>query len=155
MSADGPWITFHSNGEEYGLDVHSVVEILSPREVTPLPGARPHVAGIVSWRGRTIPVLDLPWCLKAVPPTPEWRKGMFVLRGREPFALRVDTPGRIIGGPGYEEESSSGSPPGDTPPADAGGVRWEGGFVRILDPRNILGDDPLVVQDVPGPGERA
>ncbi|MDA8099101.1 MAG: chemotaxis protein CheW [Nitrospiraceae bacterium] len=45
--------------EEYALPVDTVNEVLSPREITPVPHVPPHVLGVCSLRGIVLPVVDL------------------------------------------------------------------------------------------------
>jgi len=156
VTSPGPWVTFLRGDREYALDVREVLEILSHRPVTPLPGVRAGVAGVVSWRGQTLPVLDLPVPLKSGSPPPEGKKGLFVLCPDRPFALRVDAPGRILGGPGHAEEAVCEAAGGGVPGARwAQRIRWEDGWVPILDPREILGPRPLVAATVAAGEENA
>lgn len=52
-------LIFQAGNQSYGLDVRNIVEIAPFPQCTPLPHAPPCVAGIVTWRGGTIPVIDL------------------------------------------------------------------------------------------------
>jgi purine-binding chemotaxis protein CheW len=51
--------TFFLSGEEYGVDVRLVQEIIRVSEVTPIPRAPEFVKGVINLRGRIIPVVDL------------------------------------------------------------------------------------------------
>jgi len=46
-------------GSEYALPVESVLQMESFSGATPVPGTPPYVAGVVTVRGRVVPVLDL------------------------------------------------------------------------------------------------
>lgn len=46
-------------GEEYGLDIGSVQEIIRLQEITRVPHATPFIFGVINLRGRVIPVLDI------------------------------------------------------------------------------------------------
>jgi purine-binding chemotaxis protein CheW len=52
-------VTFSVGGEEFGLDVFSVHEILRHQEVTPVPRAPAFVEGVLDVRGTVVPVVDL------------------------------------------------------------------------------------------------
>lgn len=52
-------VTFRLGKEEYGVDINSVQEIIRGGGITPVPGAPPHVSGVINLRGRIIPVVDL------------------------------------------------------------------------------------------------
>ena len=47
----------------FGLSISQVPEILGSLPVTPVPGAAAFVLGLVNWRGRPVPVIDLDRCL--------------------------------------------------------------------------------------------
>jgi purine-binding chemotaxis protein CheW len=52
-------VTFRVGGEEFGLDVFQVHEILRYTEPTPVPKAPAFVEGVLDVRGALIPVVDL------------------------------------------------------------------------------------------------
>jgi chemotaxis-related protein WspB len=52
-------LTFQAGGQTYGLDARDVIQVAPYPMCTPLPHAPPCVAGLVTWCGRTIPVIDL------------------------------------------------------------------------------------------------
>lgn len=52
-------VTFHLAGEEYGVDVRLVQEIIRVGEVTQVPRAPHAIKGVINLRGRIIPVVDL------------------------------------------------------------------------------------------------
>ncbi|PYQ15720.1 MAG: hypothetical protein DMF80_07920 [Acidobacteria bacterium] len=51
--------TFLLAGEEYGVDVRLVQEIIRVSEITPVPRAPDFIKGVINLRGRIIPVVDL------------------------------------------------------------------------------------------------
>ena len=54
-------VTFHLAGEEYGVGIDNVQEIIRATDITPVPGAPSHVRGVINLRGKIIPVVDLRW----------------------------------------------------------------------------------------------
>jgi purine-binding chemotaxis protein CheW len=52
-------VTFLLAGEEYGIDVRLVQEIVRVSEITQVPRAPEFIKGVVNLRGRVIPVIDL------------------------------------------------------------------------------------------------
>jgi purine-binding chemotaxis protein CheW len=59
---DGPTlhlVTFSLDGEEYGVDIGSVHEIIRVIQITAVPNAPDFVKGVINLRGRVIPVLNL------------------------------------------------------------------------------------------------
>jgi purine-binding chemotaxis protein CheW len=55
----GKYLTFSLAGEEYGVAILKVREIVGIMEVTAVPRMPAHVRGVVNLRGRVIPVIDL------------------------------------------------------------------------------------------------
>jgi chemotaxis-related protein WspB len=53
-------LIFEAGGQTYGLDAATLIEVAPYPLCVPLPHAPAFVAGIANWRGKTIPVLDLP-----------------------------------------------------------------------------------------------
>jgi purine-binding chemotaxis protein CheW len=52
-------VTFKVGGEEFGLDVFAVHEILRYQGVTPVPRAPAFVEGVLDVRGSVVPVIDV------------------------------------------------------------------------------------------------
>ena len=55
----GKYLTFALAGEEYGLPVLRVREIIKMLAITAVPQAPPHVKGVINLRGKVIPIVDL------------------------------------------------------------------------------------------------
>jgi purine-binding chemotaxis protein CheW len=53
------YIGFRVGGEEYGIELLRVREVIRPREITRLPRTPSFVRGIINLRGDVIPVFDL------------------------------------------------------------------------------------------------
>lgn len=60
---EGTYLTFALAREEYGIEMHRVLEILGTSAVEPLAEEGSVVRGILPWRGQKVPVLDLRRCL--------------------------------------------------------------------------------------------
>ena len=45
--------------ERAGIALDFVIEVYRPSDLTPIPGARPPVVGVIAWRGRVLTVLDI------------------------------------------------------------------------------------------------
>jgi purine-binding chemotaxis protein CheW len=52
-------VTFRVGGEEYGLDIACITEVVRPLKITPLPRMPEFIEGVVNLRGVVIPVVDL------------------------------------------------------------------------------------------------
>lgn len=55
----GKYLTFSLAGEEYGLAILRVREIIGLMDITAIPQAPPEVKGVINLRGKVIPVIDL------------------------------------------------------------------------------------------------
>jgi purine-binding chemotaxis protein CheW len=58
-SADGKFLTFFLAGQEYGIEILSVHEIIGMMPITSVPGTPDHICGIINLRGKIIPIVDL------------------------------------------------------------------------------------------------
>ncbi len=52
------WVTYHLEGEIYGVNVMQVQEVLRITEIAPVPGAPDYVIGIINLRGNVVTVID-------------------------------------------------------------------------------------------------
>lgn len=55
----GKYLTFVLAGEEYGLEILKVREIIGMMDVTAVPRTPEYVKGVINLRGKVIPVVDL------------------------------------------------------------------------------------------------
>lgn len=55
----GKYLTFFLAGEQYGLEITKVREILGVLDITPVPQTADFVLGVINLRGKVIPVMDL------------------------------------------------------------------------------------------------
>jgi purine-binding chemotaxis protein CheW len=58
-AAGGKFLTFFLAGEEYGIEILSVHEIIGVLPITGVPGTPAYICGIVNLRGKIIPIVDL------------------------------------------------------------------------------------------------
>jgi purine-binding chemotaxis protein CheW len=56
---EGKYLTFTLAGEEYGIGILKVKEIIGIITITPIPQTPPYVKGVINLRGKVIPVIDL------------------------------------------------------------------------------------------------
>ena len=59
QSLAGKYLTFSLAGEEYGLEILKVREIIGIMEITSVPRTPEYVKGVINLRGKVIPVVDL------------------------------------------------------------------------------------------------
>lgn len=55
----GKYLTFSLAGEEYGIGILKVKEIIGLMPITPVPQTPEHIKGVINLRGKVIPVVDL------------------------------------------------------------------------------------------------
>ncbi|MBN1956419.1 MAG: chemotaxis protein CheW [Anaerolineae bacterium] len=62
-------MTFEAGGQQYGLPLENVLQIVGMVSITRLPKSPPIVAGVVDFHGQVIPIVDIHWRLgQAAPP---------------------------------------------------------------------------------------
>lgn len=90
-------VTFHLAGEEYGVEIGSIQEIIRATAITPVPGARTHVKGVINLRGRIIPIIDLRkrFGLPGVA-TSDARRIVVVELGEKRLGMLVDSVSQVI-----------------------------------------------------------
>lgn len=57
--AEGKFLLFELGGEEYGIEILKVREIIGLMDITPVPQTPPFIRGVINLRGKIIPVLDM------------------------------------------------------------------------------------------------
>ena len=55
----GKYLTYELSGEEYGIEILKVREIIGIMEITAVPRMPDYVEGVINLRGKVIPVVDL------------------------------------------------------------------------------------------------
>ena len=53
------FLTFHLCGEDYGIAIQHVIEIIGIQKITQIPDMPAYVKGVINLRGRVIPVMDV------------------------------------------------------------------------------------------------
>ncbi|HEU0013693.1 MAG TPA: chemotaxis protein CheW [Longimicrobium sp.] len=90
-------VTFRVGGQEFGLDVFSVQEILPWRGVTAVPRAPAFVEGVLDVRGSVVPVVDLRRRFELVDPAhDEDTRIVLVEYGGDRLGLVVDAVTEVL-----------------------------------------------------------
>ena len=63
-------LIFQAGNQTYGLDTRNVIEVAPYPVCTPLPHAPAYIAGLATWRGGTVPVIDLVALIEGHPARP-------------------------------------------------------------------------------------
>ncbi len=58
-SREGKYLTFSLSGEEYGVGILKIKEIIGVMPITSVPRTPDFVSGVINLRGKVIPVIDL------------------------------------------------------------------------------------------------
>lgn len=153
-------VTFRVGGEEFGLDVFSVHEILRYQGVTQVPRAPAFVEGVLDVRGSVVPVVDLRrrFEVKEFAYDDDTRI-ILVEFGGERLGLVVDSVTEVLRAP----ENAISPPPayirGLAAEFVRGIVRLEGRLVILLDLERILSSEERIALEgaelVPAAGEGA
>lgn len=114
-------VGFRVGQETFGVPIGAVHEILRPLPVTPVPGAPPHIEGVINLRGRIISIMDLRKRCGA-PAEPHRRNRIVVAEseGRR-IGLMVDSASEVLRIPEATIEPPS-SVFGDAPAGFVSGV---------------------------------
>ena len=59
LNREGKYLTFSLSGEEYGIGIRKVREIIGMMIVTHVPQTPYYVKGVINLRGKVIPIVDL------------------------------------------------------------------------------------------------
>jgi purine-binding chemotaxis protein CheW len=107
-------VVFQVGGEEYGLDIRSITEVVRPLRITALPRMPEFVEGVINLRGVIIPVVDLRTRFELANITDNQRTmRMMITRGavsgatgtgRELLGLVVDRADEVIQVPKHDIE---------------------------------------------------
>jgi purine-binding chemotaxis protein CheW len=154
LAPAGKYLVFSLGGEEYGIAVSQVREIIGPMPVTRVPRVPESVLGVINLRGKVIPVVDLRIRFGLEPIDHGLRTCIVVVQAADAeFGLVVDCVSEVIGiGETEIEEPPAFGPGVDTPYLL--GVAKCGPHVRLLlDIERVLSRAELAA--LPGPAADA
>ena len=132
-------VTFALAGEEFGIPVTQVREVIRVGEITRVPQAPPHVRGVTNLRGRILPVVDLRSRLALEPAAPTPRSRIVVVEVADRvLGLLVDAVLQVAKVP----LESVAPPPEEVRTADSeylrGVARWNGRLIILLELEKAL-----------------
>lgn len=85
------YLLFLLSGERYGVPIGAVREVVRLSPVTPVPGARSDILGVMNVRGRILTLFDLRRALEVDAPPPDPRnRALLTMAGEEEVAALVD-----------------------------------------------------------------
>ncbi|WP_373073732.1 chemotaxis protein CheW [Sulfurimonas sp.] len=59
LNTSSRYLTFFVDGEQYGVDISRIKEIIAPINITHIPKTPVYVKGVINLRGSVIPVVDV------------------------------------------------------------------------------------------------
>jgi chemotaxis signal transduction protein len=77
-------VVWAAAGQHYAVDVGPIVEIIPLVEARPIPQTDPWIRGLINYRGRLIPLLDMASLLGNSPCPPRMACRILVVRARPP-----------------------------------------------------------------------
>jgi len=101
------FVVFTISGEELGIEINRIVEILKPQKVTSFPGVPSYVIGVFNLRGSVIPLIDMRMRLN-VRAKPDKEKILIVKLHEGRVGLLVDSVKEILS---IDDELISPPPP--------------------------------------------
>jgi purine-binding chemotaxis protein CheW len=88
--AESAIVTFWIDESLFGLDVRDVQEVTPVLAITRVPGTSSRIAGVVTWRGATIPVMDLHANAEQSRRLPSREGRVLLLKKPEKFGILID-----------------------------------------------------------------
>jgi purine-binding chemotaxis protein CheW len=143
-SAEDPLIqlvTFHLDGETYGINVMQVQEVLRVSEIAPVPGAPPYVLGIINLRGNVVTVIDTRGRF-ALPPGEIGDATRIVLIESEQqvMGILVDSVSEVVELQDSEIDAAPNVGDEDSSRYIQGVATREGGLLIVVDLNKLLAD---------------
>ncbi|HKG23634.1 MAG TPA: chemotaxis protein CheW [Blastocatellia bacterium] len=150
MAARRQLVLFRIGREEFGIDIIDTKEVMSMREITPVPETLEFVEGIMNLRGNLVPILDLRKRLRAGSSGPQGDRRIIIvnLSGRL-TGLIVDSASEVL----RISDEAVLDPPELILEAGvdyiSGIVRLEGRIVSIIDMKKVFsGEIDLELEEV-------
>lgn len=141
------YLTFHLAGEDYGIEIRYVIEIVTLQKITTIVDMPDFIKGVINLRGKLIPVMDVRRRFMVEPRAYDDRTCIIVVHFNEsPMGLLVDNVNEVTEIPKDQIEP---------PPRSNGALasRYIQGMGKIgqevkilLDVSRLLGDDSLEAQ---------
>lgn len=137
---------------DYGVDIQQVQEIGTLEDVTRVPGAPPHVRGVMNLRGKIITIVDMKK-LFGICSDPARASGRIIVAqvGQSVIGLLVDEVDQVIG---ISEGDIEPAPAvlSETAPYIKGIVKLKGSLYVLLDLQLLLTNEGPVTAYVPANG---
>jgi len=132
---------FDLEGEEYGVEIDMMNEIIRDLDISRIPGSSDDVLGAVNLRGEVIPVIDLKKILDIGSTGDEVKETMIIQINERRFAAPVDRLKDIV-----SSEKDQLVDPSDITNLDDKRLKWimkleTGRTIRVLNIRNLVDNE--------------
>ncbi len=135
-------VIFQLGGEEFGVDIMAVQEIIKMPEITAIPQAPEYVAGVINLRGRIIVVIDLGKKFNILSSEKnEEYKIIVVELGDQVIGMMVDSVSEVMRIPNTSVDPAPEIIPSGVSTNYIQGVgKLDGRLLILLDLRNVLSE---------------
>ncbi len=92
------FVTVHIGDQLFGVQVTDIRDVFALKSLTPVPGSKPEIAGVLNLRGRIVTAIDAR-CRLGLPARPQGYAGMMAVgveRNGEAFGILVDAVGEVL-----------------------------------------------------------
>ena len=147
----GKYLTFFLAGEQYGVEITKVREILGVLDITPVPQTADFVLGVINLRGKVIPVMDLRMRFGQEYREPDERTCIIVVEVTDGFgqlilmSVVVDQVNEVLNVGGSDIDASPSLSTDLDTSFIMGMAKTQGGVRILLDVDRIVQDSKLVV----------
>jgi purine-binding chemotaxis protein CheW len=148
LEREGKYLTFSLAGEEYGIGILKVKEIIGMMPVTTVPRTPGYMKGVINLRGRVIPVVDLR--LKfGMEPAPYTERTCIIVveirgeRGQIQMGMVVDSVSEVLNIKGGDIEDAPRFGSGLETEYILGMAKMNGGVKILVDIDKVLGSDEI------------
>lgn len=130
-----PFLLLTAAGRWFGVPLDRVLEVVTSRECTRLPGAPAHVLGLVNLRGRVVTVIDLASALRLAESSGGHQRIAVVEHAGKRAGIAVDDTTRILT---IDPSVLSPAGPGEELPIESIG-EVDGRTLAVLDTDTLVG----------------
>ena len=148
MSEMQQYVIFSINNQVYGVEILKIKEVVSYREITPLPNMKEFIKGIINLRGVILPVFDLrdKFKLPKTDFTPFHAIIVMEISGRM-MGVIVDEISDVVELLPEEVQAASSLPPGVQAEYIQGIGKKDDGLIVLLDVDRLLSPEELEILD--------
>jgi purine-binding chemotaxis protein CheW len=92
------FVSLEIGDQLFGVEVTDIRDVFALKNLTPVPGAKPHIAGVLNLRGRIVTAIDARQKLK-LGPKPQANEAIMAVgveHAGEPYSILVDRVGDVL-----------------------------------------------------------